>query len=66
MNMAGSNGWFCVQFHSVFYFVYKFHTGKDLWFTLHVLSLSFNNNNNNEGFYIALKLRKYWYQSALQ
>ena len=25
-----------------------------------------NNNNNNEGFYIALKLRKYWYQSALQ
>ena len=26
----------------------------------------YNNNNNNEGFYIALKLRKYWYQSALQ
>ena len=33
---------------------------------IHRQSLFYNNNNNNKGFYIALKLRKYWYQSALQ
>ena len=34
--------------------------------TYMLYNTSDNNNNNNEGFYIALKLRKYWYQGALQ